>query len=262
MLCAFAEGTRWLNSRPFEMHDDLYSPNTVKELFSEMSKTFGVVNLLASFGFALRWRRQCVLRAGIQPGHRVYDFMTGMGECVPHIVAQSKTATAIRGIDFCSEMCSGARVTAKRMGNADPKAILEEDVLETSLESNSADCVVCAFGLKTMNPSDLEKLALQVYRVLRPGGRFSFVEISEPRNLVLRLLYLPYLRYVVPIFGFLLLGNPDNYRQLGIYTRNFQDCSHVREVFEGVGLRTRKYSMFFGCATGIEGQKPERHAPE
>ena len=240
-----------------EKSKDLYSTDNVKNLFGEMSQTYGLVNMLSSFGFALRWRRQCILRAGIKAGHTVYDFMTGMGECIPLINASARKPSAIRGVDFCPEMCSRARVSTRRLGITEPEAILEEDILETSLETNSADRVVCAFGLKTMDPSDLRALALQVYRVLRPGGRFSFVEISEPRNPVLRLFYLSYVRYLIPVFGLFLLGNPSNYSQLGVYMRKFRDCSHVREVFENVGLQASDYSLFFGCATGIAGEKPK-----
>mgnify|MGYP001264360050 CR=1 FL=1 len=185
-----------------EKRKDLYSTGIVKNLFDEMSKTYGLVNMLSSFGFTLRWRRQCILRAGIEAGHAVYDFMTGMGECIPLINASARKPSAIRGVDFCPEMCSRARVSTSRIGITKPETILEEDILETTLETNSADRVVCAFGLKTMDPSDLRGLALQVYRVLRPGGRFSFVEISEPRNPVLRLCYLSYIRYLIPVFGF------------------------------------------------------------
>jgi len=239
------------------MEQGLYSSKTVKTLFGQMSKTYGLVNLLSSFGFTLWWRRQCVSRAGIEPGHTVYDLMTGMGECLPLIIAGNKDPAAIKGIDFCPEMCSRAEVVSRRLGLPAESSIIEEDVLELTLAPESADRVVCAFGLKTMDPSDLRMLAEQVHRVLRPGGRFSFVEISEPRNPVLRFFYLAYVRYLIPLIGFLFLGNPDNYRQLGIYTREFQDCSRLEEVFESVGLHASRYSLFFGCATGLEGQKPE-----
>ena len=102
------------------MRKNLYSSSTVKSLFSEMSKTYGRGNLLASFGFSLRWRRQCVLRAGIEPGHTVYDFMTGMGECLPLITAGNGKPAAIKGVDFCSEMCSQAQVVARGLGLPNP----------------------------------------------------------------------------------------------------------------------------------------------
>ena len=99
------------------MAEDLYAASTVRSLFAEMSATYGTVNLVSSLGFGVRWRRQCVLRAGIQPGHTVYDLMTGMGECLPHIVAKSGKSAKVYGVDFCSEMCSRARATIAAPGH-------------------------------------------------------------------------------------------------------------------------------------------------
>jgi ubiquinone/menaquinone biosynthesis C-methylase UbiE len=240
----------------------LYSTATVKHLFTQMSATYGFINLISSVGFTVRWRRACVARAEIQAGNTVYDLMTGMGECLPHVVSKSGHAARINGVDFCPEMCTQARKTASRLNISDPQCILEEDVLDTTLEPDSADRIICSFGLKTLDPADLDRLAQQVFKLLRPGGRFSFVEISEPSNRFLRPLYLFYIRYVIPFIGFLFLGNPDNYRQLGIYTKHFKNCSHVRDTFEHAGLSTREYSLFFGCATGIDGQKPIQQGNE
>jgi len=59
---------------------DVYSSVYVRELFDEMSSTYGLMNSLTSFGFWHIWRYQCLNRAGISFGNRVYDLMSGMGE--------------------------------------------------------------------------------------------------------------------------------------------------------------------------------------
>lgn len=46
-------------------------------LFDEMSHTHGIVNLVSSFGFCVRWRQQWLEQIEIQP---VFDLMSGMGE--------------------------------------------------------------------------------------------------------------------------------------------------------------------------------------
>ncbi len=210
----------------------------------------------------MRWRRQCVSKADIQPGQTVYDLMTGMGEFLPYIQSLAGQSASIRGVDFCPAMYSRARTTAARLRIDPAEAILEQNVLSTLLPSNSADRIVCFFGLKTLAPTDVDVLAEQVTRLPRPGGRFSFVEISEPPNGLLRITYIPYIRYVVPLLGFLLLGNPDNYRQLGVYTKHFGNCSNVATAFRRSGLAVSEYSLFFGCATGFLGHKPSTPGPQ
>ena len=51
----------------------IYDPAFVRQLFDEMAATYGVVNLVSSFGFARRWRRQCVECVGIKDGAVVVD---------------------------------------------------------------------------------------------------------------------------------------------------------------------------------------------
>ncbi len=60
--------------------EKLYDPAYIKQLFNEMSATYGLVNLISSFDFAWWWRRQCVRLAGLNEGGRVCDFMSGQGE--------------------------------------------------------------------------------------------------------------------------------------------------------------------------------------
>ena len=60
--------------------DDLYDPIFIRGLFDEMAATYGPVNLLSSFGFCIRWRRQCLRLIDFRPGSTVLDLMCGMGE--------------------------------------------------------------------------------------------------------------------------------------------------------------------------------------
>lgn len=65
-----------------------------------------------------------------------------------------------------------------------------------------------------------------------------------------------YLSHVVPVIGALFLGNPHNYRYLGIYTRAFGDCRQTLGVFREAGLEAEYHSFFYGCASGLSGRRP------
>src|SRR5262249_42557396 len=101
-----------------------------------------------------------------------------------------------------------------------------------------------------------KRLSQQVARLLRPGGVFSFVEISVPPALLLRLVYLFYLDRLIPLIGRLFLGDPANYKMLGIYTRAFGTCKHFAECLRQCGLEVSEINYFFGCATAVRGVKP------
>ena len=49
-------------------NEKLYDPRFIAHLFDEMSQTYGFVNLVSSFGFSHRWRKQCVKSIPIEPG--------------------------------------------------------------------------------------------------------------------------------------------------------------------------------------------------
>ena len=226
----------------------------VRALFDEMAQTYGITNLIASFGFAARWRKQCLRELPLGPGATVLDLMTGMGELCPDVARRLGPSGVIRALDLSPVMCRGAgRLVGKVASRLE---IIEADVLECGLASESADAVVSSFGVKTFSAVQFRRLAEQVARLLKPGGCFSFLEISVPPSRLLRGPYLFYIKHVIPWVGRAFLGNPQNYRMLGVYTEEFRNCSLLKQEFDRVGLVTEERSYFFGCATGIAGHKP------
>ncbi len=133
--------------------------------------------------------------------------------------------------------------------------IISEDVLKNQLPSNHFDVLVCSFGLKTFNNEQLHILAKEVKRILKPNGRFSFIEISQPANTLLNALYGFYIGNLIPILGKLLLGNPEQYKMLWTYTKKFKNAQKAQKIFEEKGLESNYQSYFFGCATGFTGIK-------
>ncbi len=238
---------------------DIYDPSFVRRLFDEMARTYGVVNLISSLGFTRRWRRQCLRSVQIGTGTTVLDLMTGMGELcrdLLHIIGPTGT---IRAIDISPVMCERAQ---KQVSLVDQSRlqVIQADALNCPIEDESVDYVVSTFGLKTLNSRQLKTLALQVSRVLRPGGQFALLEISVPKSPLLRWPYMVYINYIIPLIGRLALGNPDNYRLLGVYTAAFQDCRRAADYFTAANLQVQYRRYFFGCATGITGVKSTRDA--
>ena len=220
--------------------EEIYSPEFVRGLFDEMSKTYGMVNNA---------------QPKINQGDVVFDLMSGMGECWADVAAKVGRAGRISAVDFSPQMCQKARKTAERLSWSNIE-LREEDVLFNSIPDDAADVVVSSFGLKTFTSEQRARLAQEVARILRPGGQLSFLEISVPSATLVRWPYMIYLRYIIPLIGWLFLGNPENYRLLGLYTGAFNDCSEFARQCTDAGLRVRLQRFFFGCATGVIGEKP------
>ncbi len=232
---------------------DIYDPRFVEALFDEMAGTYERTNYVSSFGFSQRWRSQCVDGAAVERGMVVVDLMTGMGECWAALGRKLGECGRIVAVDISSGMLKHAK---RRLGRTATRAIeiRHEDALATGVEPESADRVVSAFGLKTFSEAQIERLALQIRRILKRDGQFSVIEISVPKRWWLRLPYLFYLNYVIPLIGRIFLGNPSNYRMLGTYTERFGDARRAMELFREQGFEVEFRRYFLGCATGFVGR--------
>jgi demethylmenaquinone methyltransferase/2-methoxy-6-polyprenyl-1,4-benzoquinol methylase len=234
---------------------DVYDPGYVRRLFDEMSDSYERTNLITSFGFSRRWRAQAVDRLVLRPGMAVHDWMTGIGEGWGPIVARIGPAGRIVAVDLSAGMLRHARRRLDRRPSWLVE-IVEGDLLGLGLPASSADAILCLFGVKTLSGPDLARFAAELARVLRPGGTYSIVEVSVPRWPPLRIAYLFYLKRVIPLLGRLLLGNPENYRMLGVYTEQFGNCEALTVLLRETGLQATFVESFFGCATGVRGERP------
>jgi ubiquinone/menaquinone biosynthesis C-methylase UbiE len=216
-----------------------------------MAATYGPVNLVSSFGFTARWRQQVIEGLPLESAHHVVDLMSGMGELWRSLARHLNHSAIVTGIDISPEM-------TRRSSRAWPFLVRVDvtDVLTWAFEPGCADVVVSSFGLKTFDLDQQERLAQCVARLLRPGGTFSFVEISVPSARSLRFVYMLYLKYVISFIGRVFLGSPQTYSTLGAYTAAFGNCDHFARCLRDAGLDATPMRYFFGCATGVRGIKP------
>jgi ubiquinone/menaquinone biosynthesis C-methylase UbiE len=227
-----------------------YDSESVRALFDDMASTYGHVNLISSFGFTARWRHQVVAGLPLASAECVIDLMSGMGELWRSLALLPASAHVV-AVDFSSEMVQRARRT--RHFSVD---VREADALTWVFPPSTADIIVSSFGLKTLDREQQRQLAERVAGWLKPGGSYSFVEISVPSSRPLRSLYMFYLRRVIPLIGRFFLGNAQSYRMLGVYTAAFQNSAHFASCLAQAGLVSVPVSYFFGCATGVRGRKP------
>lgn len=236
---------------------DIYDPVFVKGVFDRCSERYIAFSYACSFGFTERWRRQCVAAmpapAGDQPSG--YDLMAGTGEVWPHLLRRFPGIAGITAVDISTGMHRRAmeRLHAHRAHKIE---FIEDDVLASALPDASADFVVSTFGLKTFNPAQHARLARLVARVLKPGGSFSMIEASDPKDWWLRPLYHFHLKRVLPWIERIFLRGAEDFAMIGTYSSNFGDASVFADMLRGEGLDVEYRRFFFGCATGVAGRKP------
>jgi demethylmenaquinone methyltransferase/2-methoxy-6-polyprenyl-1,4-benzoquinol methylase len=162
----------------------------VRRLFDTISPRYDLVNRLMTFGLDVGWRRRTVRELTLPMGSLVFDLACGTGDLCRELVAAGHRAV---GFDFSHGMLTAARTAVP---------LVEADVLRLPVRDASADGATCGFALR--NVVSLQELFAELGRVVRPGGRISLLETSEPRGRLMRLGHRLYVRRVVPAIGGLL----------------------------------------------------------
>jgi demethylmenaquinone methyltransferase/2-methoxy-6-polyprenyl-1,4-benzoquinol methylase len=242
-----------------ERAQDIFDPGFVRDVFDRCSASYRYWSQIASFGFVLLWRRQCVdrLPGPLPDGAAGMDLMAGTGEAWPYLLRRRPGIASITAVDISSGMIRRAldRLHHSRHW-VDRIKLIEANVLESTLPAESADFVISTFGLKTFNEDQQRRLARELARLLKRGGVFSLIEASDPKGWTLRGLYRFYLDRVLPLIERTALRGAQDFAMLGVYTRHFRDCSFFAHCLADEGLEVQLEAFFFGCATGVAGRKP------
>ena len=162
----------------------------VRRLFDTISPRYDLVNRVMTFGMDVGWRRRTVRELALPPGSLVFDLACGTGDLCRELTEARHRAI---GFDFSHGMLQAARTSAP---------LVEADILRLPVRDASADGLTCGFALR--NVVSLQELFAELGRVVRPGGRISLLETSEPDGRLLRAGHRLYLERVVPAIGGLL----------------------------------------------------------
>ena len=233
---------------------NIYDSKYVEELFDNMSGSYDRMNYITSFGFSSAWRNQCIKDLDLSNSRVIIDLMSGMGACWKPIAKKAPKDAQLIALDFSGEMVKHVKNRVSKI-DLEKITVLKEDVFNNSIDSGIADCVISGFGLKTFSSDQIDALAREIERLLKPDGQFSLIDVSVPNSKVLKFFYLFYLKRVIPVLGRMFLGNPSTYKMLGVYTVNFQNSREVKRIFEKHHFEVEYIAYFFGCASGIKGRK-------
>jgi demethylmenaquinone methyltransferase/2-methoxy-6-polyprenyl-1,4-benzoquinol methylase len=165
-------------------------PRAVEEMFDRIAGRYDTLNRLLTFRMDVRWRRHTVEALDLVPGSRVADLACGTGDLCRDLEAHGYQAI---GVDFSAGMLGAARTSAP---------LVRADVLRLPFHECALDGVTCGFALR--NFSALPPFVEEAARVLRPGGRFAFIDVAEPTSAALRAGHTLWFRKVVPFVGGLL----------------------------------------------------------
>lgn len=146
----------------------------VEGVYDKLAKVYDLI-----FGPTLHpGRLQAIQRMNIQPGERVLEVGVGTGI---NLSLYPKQAT-VTGIDFSSSMLEKARERAARKGLRNMR-LLQMDAADLKFSDGSFDIVYAPYLISVV--PDPVKVAREMRRVCRPGGRIIFLNHFLSPNAVL-----------------------------------------------------------------------------
>jgi demethylmenaquinone methyltransferase/2-methoxy-6-polyprenyl-1,4-benzoquinol methylase len=159
-------------------------------MFDAIAGRYDLVNRVMTFGMDVGWRRRAVRQLRLPGGALVADLACGTGDLCRELSRDGYRAV---GFDFSLGMLAKATTDAP---------LVQADVLRLPLADRSIDGVTCGFALR--NVVDLDAFFAEIARVVRPGGRISLLEASQPDGPLMRAGHAVYFRRMVPMIGGLL----------------------------------------------------------
>jgi demethylmenaquinone methyltransferase/2-methoxy-6-polyprenyl-1,4-benzoquinol methylase len=126
-----------------------------------------------SVGGEKRFRHLALEGLAINPNTQVLDLCCGAGQTTGFLVQYSQQVT---GLD-------SSPVALERAAKNVPQGKYVEGLAEKMpLPDNQFDLVHTSAALHEMNNAQLKEILREVYRVLKPGGIFTLIDLHQPTN--------------------------------------------------------------------------------
>jgi demethylmenaquinone methyltransferase / 2-methoxy-6-polyprenyl-1,4-benzoquinol methylase len=187
-------------------------PTRVAAMFDAIAARYDLLNRLLSAGIDRRWRRRAIRSLMLTGRESVLDVCTGTADVALTAVEAQPGAARVVGIDFSGEMLRLGARKVRDQGQARRILLGRGDATRLPIRTASVDAATVAFGIR--NVEDPARGVAEMYRTLAPGGRLAILEFSIPSSALVRAVYLPYFRYVLPRIGRLVSGHGSAYTYL------------------------------------------------
>lgn len=183
----------------------------VEKMFDSIAPAYDFMNRAMTLGIDRWWRRVAVKKVKRTNPRRILDVATGTGDFAIDLYRKIKP-DAVVGIDLSQGMLDVARKKIAKRGFGDAVTVQQGDCLAMPFAGKSFDAVTVAFGVR--NFEHLLQGYQQMQRVLKPGGMLCVIELSTPRNRVIRWFYDLYTLHIIPWVGALKSHDKSAYRYL------------------------------------------------
>jgi len=219
----------------------------VEQMFDNIAHSYDLLNHRLSWGIDRRWRRKAIDQLLPLAPKRMLDVATGTGDFAI-LAARRLHPQELTGSDISESMMDIARQKVEREGLADIIELQREDCMALTFADNTFDAVTSAFGIR--NFPDLDKGLHEMFRVLRPGGQLSIVELCQPTSFPMKQLFYIYSHTILPTVGKLISKDGSAYHYLTETMEAFPQGEKMVGILKKAGFRQASFKrLTFGICT-------------
>lgn len=178
--------------------DERLKGEQVREMFDSIAPAYDFMNRAMTMGIDKLWRRKAATLVARSHPASILDIATGTGDMAIRL-ARRVTSATVTGVDLSQGMIDIGRVKVESANLEGRVKLLQGDSLDLPFDDNAFDAVTVAYGVR--NFQDIVAGYREICRVLKPGGRIVVLELSTPRNPLVKPFYKLYTRCIIPAVG-------------------------------------------------------------
>ena len=204
----------------------------VQEVFNSVATKYDLMNDLTSFGIHRVWKNDLINWLAPQKNQKLADIAGGTGDIAQKFIENGGESAYV--IDINIEMIKAGKI----QGN-NKLHWIAASAEKIPIPDNCFERATIAFGLR--NVTNRAAALKEIFRILKPGGRFVCLEFSHVENNIIKSFYDLWSFKVMPIIGEKITGDRDAYSYLVESIRKFPNQNELLEMFSEAGFSRVRY---------------------
>lgn len=220
----------------------------IRSLFDQIAFRYDLLNSILSLWLDSYWRYKT--KKLVLDGYErsVLDLGIGTGKFLRSFAKTGNFDRAV-GLDFSTGMLINCKKSIKI-----PAALVNGDFHALPFKKGSFDLIISAFTMRSVK--DMPRYFFEIYESLTEHGKVAFLCLTRPKNIIVRALYFPYLKFYLPLVGKIFSGNAEAYQFLSQSVQTFQEPHTTMNYLRQTGFQSIQIKpLTFGAATLIIAKK-------
>ncbi|WP_422090333.1 bifunctional demethylmenaquinone methyltransferase/2-methoxy-6-polyprenyl-1,4-benzoquinol methylase UbiE [Tenacibaculum ovolyticum] len=231
--------------KPYK-NSELGKKEQVAKMFDNISEDYDGLNRVISLGIDVSWRKKVVKLIGENNPQQILDIATGTGDLA--LMMAKLNPKKIVGLDISAGMLEVGKQKIAKANLSDKIEMIVGDSENIPFDDNTFDAITVSFGVR--NFENLDKGLTEIYRVLKPGGKFVVLETSNPTKFPFKQGYKFYTNFILPVIGKIFSKDKVAYSYLSESANSFPFGEAFNNILQKNGFNSAKnLPVTFGVAS-------------